>query len=494
MKYNFEGKNYTTLASCYQDNQDRIAVGIATVRNRLQSGWSLEQALLQPKQKTLTTKLGEHTVEGEVFENLPSIAKEYGIPLNTIYKRYSRGCRGNDLIPLKKRKTYSEPKEEIKYSFIANGTGYKSAADACKNLGVKYVTYRKRIEKGFTIEQALNIHPVEDGRVTRGNKFNVDGTPRTIEELSEHFKISEMTIRDRLQRGATIRQAIGLDEIPKGTLLKQRDILKKKRNPIQLEVYGETFTSYKALADKYGLPQYVVRQRIVDYGYTPEAAVKPDGKSKPIKVEGIEYPSKAALAQAYGLTPAVLMGRLADGSTVEQALRLEVKENSRTVTYEGEIFRSLKELADKKGISAGALRSRLNSGLSLKEAIDAGDKIRNSGRYNLTILERDNELANKPGSLYFVRIIIENKILFKVGITTQTVKDRLKQESYEFETLKVIEGLLIDCFKLEQELINLMFDKRAIEVTSDMLDGYSEIFNLNENDVQAIIEILGGYC
>jgi len=492
MKYNFEGKSYATLASCYQDNQNRIVVGIATVRNRLQKGWALEQALLQPKQKTLTTKLGEHTVEGNVFENLPSIAKEYGLSLNTIYKRYSRGCRGDDLVPLKKRKKYSEPQEEIKYSFAADGVGYKSAADACKKLGVKYVTYRKRIEKGFTVEQALNIHPVEDGRVVRGSKFDVDGTPKTIEELSGCFQISENTIRDRLQRGATIRQAIGVDEIPKGTLQKQRDVLKKKRSPIQLEVYGEIFTSYKALADKYGLPQYVVRQRIVDYGYTPEAAVKIDGKSKPIKVEGIEYPSKAALAEAYGLTPAVLMRRLADGSTVEQALGLEVKEGSRTVTYEGEIFRSLKSLAEKKGISAGALRARLNSGLSLKEAIDAGYRIRNSGRYNLTILGRDNELANKPGLLYFVRIIIGGKILFKVGITTQAVKDRLKQESYEFEVLKVVEGLLIDCFKLEQDLIDLMFDKRAVDVTSDMLDGYSEIFNLDENDVQAIIEILGG--
>lgn len=491
MKYNFQGKNYTTLASCYEDNRDRITVGIATVRNRLKNGWLLEQALLQPKEKTLTTKLGEHTVEGKVYENLPSIAEEYGISLNTIYKRYSRGCRGDDLVPLKKRKTYLEPKEEIKYPFIADGIGYKSAADACRKLGVKYVTYRKKIAKGFTIEQALNINAVVDGREARGNKFNVDGTPRTIKELSDFFQISEMTIRDRLQRGATIRQAVGLAKIPKDALLKQRDVLKKKRNPIQLEVDGEIFNSYKALADKYGLPQYTVRQRIVDYGYTPEDAVKLDGKSKPINVEGIEYPSKAALAEAYGLTPAVLLGRLAGGTTVEQALGLEVKETSRTVTHEGESFSSLKDLAEKKGISVGALRSRLNSGLSLKEAIDAGDKIRNSGRYNLTILERDNELANKPGWLYFVKIIIKDKVRFKVGITTQTVNDRLKQEAYEFETIRVVEGPLIDCFKLEQELINLLADKRDIDVTSDMLDGYSEIFNLDESDVQVILEVLG---
>lgn len=102
MKYVFRGKSYTTLTSCYRDNTDQVTVGIGTVRTRLKNGWSLNKALLHPKEKTIKTKLGSHTVEGKVYENLPSIAEEYGMTLNTIYKRYSRGCRGDDLVPLKK--------------------------------------------------------------------------------------------------------------------------------------------------------------------------------------------------------------------------------------------------------------------------------------------------------------------------------------------------------------------------------------------------------
>ena len=299
-----------------------------------------------------------------------------------------------------------------------------------------------------------------------------------------------MTIRDRLKRGATIRQAIGLDEIPKGTLKKQREIKKQKRKPIRLTVEGKIYTSYQALADAYDLPQYTVRQRIVDYGYTPEHAVKLDGKSKPVTVAGVNYPSKAAVAEAYGLTPAVLLARLAGDVTIEQALGIEIKENSRTITFAGEIYKSLSDLADKKGISAGALRTRIQSGLSLEEAINAGDRIRNSGRYNLTILKRDSELSAKPALLYFVRIFINNKERFKIGITTQTVDKRLKQEAYEFQTIKVIKGTLLDCVVLEQEVIELLDDKRDPEITTDMLDGYSEIFILNESDIEEIIEIL----
>ncbi|WP_229774605.1 hypothetical protein [Vibrio parahaemolyticus] len=77
-----------------------------------------------------------------------------------------------------------------------------------------------------------------------------------------------------------------------------------------------------------------------------------------------------------------------------------------------------------------------------------------------------------------------------MGITTQTVDKRLKQEAYEFQTIKVVDGTLLDCFLLEQEIIDLLFDKRDLEVTSDMLDGYSEIFILNESDIEIVNEIL----
>jgi hypothetical protein len=490
MKYVFQGKGYSTLSSCYDDNIDKITVGIATVRTRLKKGGDLEKALLHPKEKTITTKLGAHSVEGKVYENLPSIADEYGMTLNTIYKRYSRGCRGDDLVPLKKRKSYVEPAKETNYQFYAGGVGYKSAADACRKLNVKYVTYRKNLDKGYSAEQALGIEPVKDGRVARGLKFDVDGKKYTIKELTKLHNTPEVTIRDRLKRGATIKQAIGLDKIPKGALKNRREFETKKRGPIHLIVEGEVYTSYQALADAYGLPQYTVRQRIVDFGYTPEDAVKLEGKSKPLTVEGVDYPSKAAVAEAYGLTAAVLLGRLAGDVSIEQALGIEIKENSRTVDFEGEIFRSLNELADRKGISIGALRSRIQSGLSLEEAISAGDRIRNSGRYNLTILQRDSELAAKPAWLYFVRILINNKERFKIGITTQTVDKRLKQEAYEFQEIKVIDGTLLDCFVLEQEVIELLYDKRDPEITSDMLDGYSEIFILNESDIESITEIL----
>lgn len=67
MKYVFRGKSYTTLTSCYRDNTDQVTVGIGTVRTRLKNGWSLNKALLHPKQKTIKTKIA---TEFNVFDLL----------------------------------------------------------------------------------------------------------------------------------------------------------------------------------------------------------------------------------------------------------------------------------------------------------------------------------------------------------------------------------------------------------------------------------------
>lgn len=489
MKHILNGKSYTSLSSCYNDNSEKITVGIATVRSRLKSGWSLEDALFKPKEKTLETKLGDHTVEGKVYKNLPSISKEYGITLNTIYKRYSRGCRGDDLIPLKKRKNYIEVIEDKKYGFYAGNIGYVTAADACKKLGVKYVTYQSRRRRGLSIEQALEIEAVVDGRVAKGALHLVNGDSKTIDELSQIYNVPLSTIRDRLKRGASIRQALNLDEIPIGSLERQRDVKTKKRELIRLEVDGKIFKSYKSLADAYDLPDYTVRQRIVDYGYSAEDAVKIDGKNKAVVIDGVSYESNTAAAEAFGITAEILYARLDKGFTLREALQLDTRENSWTITYQDKIYKSLPQLAKAVGIPASTLRRRIIQGMSLEEAINAGERTINAGRYNLTILERDNELAEKPAYLYFVAIVINDKKRFKIGITTQTVDMRLGQQ-YEFETIKTIKGTLKNCFLLEQDIISLLSGKKDPEITSDMLDGYSEIFILDSNDILYVNEIL----
>jgi predicted DNA-binding protein YlxM (UPF0122 family)/DNA-binding Lrp family transcriptional regulator len=490
MKYSFKGKSYTTLSSCYEENKLLITVGIATIRYRLREGWTLDDALLTPKQKTLETKLGSHIVEGIEYPNLPSIAEKYGISSNTIYKRYSRGCRNDDLIPKEKRFDYIAPIREEKFNFFAGGVGYRNAADACRKLGVKLVTYRKRLENGCSTEEALGISDMIDGRSKRGEKYELFGEDYSIEELSENYKVPSTTIRDRLKRGATISQAVGLEPINQGSLLLKRQTSKTKRQPINLTVNGKTYNSYKALADDYGLKDYVVRQRITVYGYTAEEAVTINGKGKAVSVRGKNYKSLAEAATAHAITLEILLSRLGQGRTIEEALGLVSYMTSSSIEYNGKFYKSLSDVAIDVGISAGALRSRTKKGMSVADAIALGERVINTGRYNATILSRDPDLASKPALVYFVEIEIDGERRHKIGITTQKIEDRLAPEGYDYSVIKFGEGMLIECFNLEQELLELVADKRDRTVTSTMLDGYSEIIRLSPKDIEVVCNLI----
>ena len=492
MKYKLNEKGYTTLSSCYKDNKHKITVGIATIRNRLKKGWSLEKALFTPKEKTIDTKLGAHMIEGVKYPNLPSISRAYGVSENTIYKRYSRGCRGDNLIPPKKLNSYKKPEVPQIFKFYVGSKGFKSQTAACKHYGVKVVTFRNRIRNGWTVDQAMELEPKVDSRTTKSTKYKVDSKNLSISQLSKKHLTPVSTIRDRLSRGASIEQAIGLEPIAKNSLKTQREVKKKQNTstPINLTVFGKSYTSYKSLADEYGINATTLNQRIVKYGHSPEYAVTMKGKNNTVNVGGKTYKSKAAFARACGLSSAVLLSRIMNGWSLEQIAGIEERVTRSSIFYNDKHYNSLKLLADEIGIPETVLRSRLHYGKTIEEAVDAGQRIKNSGRYNTTILSRDVGLANALGCLYFVTININGNYRHKIGITKDSVNKRLKGEGYEFKVIKKVKGTLLECYELEQELLALLYDKRDETITSDMLDGYSEIFNLNDDDINIVIDLL----
>ena len=56
-----------------------------------------------------------------------------------------------------------------------------------------------------------------------------------------------------------------------------------------------------------------------------------------------------------------------------------------------------------------------------------------------------------------------------------------------------MEGTLVRCFSLEQELLNMLGDKRDKSITSAHLDGYSEVLDLSAEDVCQVLDLLESY-
>ena len=326
------------------------------------------------------SRLGSHIVQGVVYPNLPSIAEEYGMSLNTVYKRYSRGCRGDELVPEKKQKNYLPPKKEINYKFYVNGVGYKSYQDACRRNDVNYITFRKRyFEYGWSLERALAV----PSGLTNGNQG--------------------------------------------------------------------TFTS------------------------------------RSITVENKQYNSIAAAARNYGLTPETVIASLNNGATINQAFKMEMRPTENSFEFEGKNYRDKQHLCRELKFPYTLLCNRLRKGLTIRESIDLGpNNLGNEGRYNQQIFERNPNVANSDGKLYFASVLINNNNRYKIGITTKTIRERLSKEFLSYRLIKYVKKSLYKCYLLEKQLLNKFSVYRDREINPGQLDGYKEVFNFPEEVVEKI--------
>ncbi|HEY8563130.1 MAG TPA: hypothetical protein VIL74_22325 [Pyrinomonadaceae bacterium] len=210
MKLIFRGKEYQSFSECYKDNLDIAKVSIPTFIKRIREGKSIDEALTAPKGRTLVSHLGSHTVDGVEYENLPSIARAYGLKESLVYRRYHRGLRGNDLIPAKLRKNYvprTTPKKESPWKIEVNGVTYRSLRQACRVLGVDIGTYTNRRAKGYSIEQSLGLVPIVRPPRRSGKIYEIDGEKYTLTEIGKEFSINLMTFLRRLDRGMSAKEA-----------------------------------------------------------------------------------------------------------------------------------------------------------------------------------------------------------------------------------------------------------------------------------------------
>ncbi len=211
VKLIFRGKEYQSFSECYNDNRDIARISIPTFVKRVREGKSIEEALSSPKGRTLISHLGSHIVDGVEYENLPSIARAYGLKESLIYRRYHRGLRGTELLPPKLRKDYvpppPKPKKESPWKIEIQGVVYRSLREACRKLGIDVSTFTNRRAKNYTIEQSLGLAPIVRQPRKHGKIYEIDGEKYTLTEVGKKFNINLMTFLRRLDKGITPKEA-----------------------------------------------------------------------------------------------------------------------------------------------------------------------------------------------------------------------------------------------------------------------------------------------
>ncbi len=396
----------------------------------------------------------EHIVEGKKYPGLDAIAEAYQeneVTLNAIYKRHQRGKRGDDLIPKKKRKGYIEPIKESKPGFTIGEIKYKSEADACRQLDIKYATYMKRKRYGWSREEALGLK-------TR-------------------------------KRAVTCPQTVGLAvEAEENGLANQSDyktkIAKKRNKHKNLVAFEKTYDNERQLADAFGKEYSLIWDRINRYGYSPEEAVTKEKRGIKITLNGKGFPSLTAAAEYYGVYVETTRGRLRRGATIEQALGLEVYRTSKSVEYNGVVYPSIKAIAVEFGCKPSHLYKLLSrKDLTLEKVIEKLHKNHPKGRRNKKFFQKRPETGNSPACLYFAKVAFEDikpfdgKQFYKIGITSdlwERVRTLSCVENIEF----TYENTYFQVEKLEAKVKERYQHKATKKLSARHLDGFTEVFEL----------------
>ncbi len=119
---------------------------------RLKSGWSLEKALTTPKADTSAAASKE--------------AAKHGISASTYRNRVARGWDAVEAAVA--TPTYNSHAGNPVATKDHTGREFSSVGEMCAFYGVSPETYKKRRQRGFTLEEALTIKPVRGQQRQKG--------------------------------------------------------------------------------------------------------------------------------------------------------------------------------------------------------------------------------------------------------------------------------------------------------------------------------------
>lgn len=155
-------QTYSTL----QEVADAYALPLTTVLARMDQGFSLEETVTQPRWSF--TRI---TVNGIEYPSIASASRAFGLDPKLVRSRLSAGWSEEEALGLKLRAKVIKNHNNKGKAVCVQGVKYSSIKEAATAHGFKARFISNRVNKGLTIEQALEIEPFPEWFVPgRGQK------------------------------------------------------------------------------------------------------------------------------------------------------------------------------------------------------------------------------------------------------------------------------------------------------------------------------------
>ena len=139
----------------------------------------------------------------------------------------------------------------------------------------------------------------------------------SITDAAEKFSVSRQVIGERINKGWSPEQAVGLCPPP------QRQ---QAYNSEEILVDGVRFESISSAAKAYGFTTQQIHKRLKKLGWSVDEAfgikerkAQPSNSSKSVTINGITYQSMKMACQTYDVAHSTIRRRMATGMTLEEA-------------------------------------------------------------------------------------------------------------------------------------------------------------------------------
>lgn len=338
--YKTDGNHEATkaLKTLCQDHDLTLPQYRARLKN---PNWSNEDALTQPKSARPHQKITDHL--GNVFPTLTAMCQHYNIRLDTYRIRLKKDFSKEEAL------TYKPYQSTVITDH--KGKSFASKTEMAEHYGLDLSTLTRRLSSGMTLEEALTkpLHKIITDPF--GNTFV------TIKKMAEHYGVSSSSISfyqndpeklTRLLEGKPVRTSV---KDHKGTI----------------------FNGLNEMLTHYGIPYGVYRQRRKKLNWTLEKALTTPIRKKQNTFtdhKGNTYASLKNMAKAYAIDLGLLTTRLQHHWPIEKALTTPARKITKTATdHKGNTYASIKEMVDAYNISYVIYKQRLNHGWSKEKAL-----------------------------------------------------------------------------------------------------------------------------
>lgn len=355
-------------------------IKVGTFRERIRNGWTVEEALTVDIGKSKVNDVFDHL--GNAYSTIKDMCDFYGVKLSTYRSRLKNGytleeaLTGKKKAPSSKTTTKSKPtvptttarpapvkrKKKSKYAVEDHlGNSYSSTLEMCQAYGIRVDTYKYRIKKGMSLEEALTKTP---SMVTTniqckdhlGNAYN------SQVEMARAYGLTKEQFIARKRSGWDVERIL---TTPIGTS-------KGKKFMYQ----GVEYESRKDFCAKNNL-NYDVFIHKTNSGLSVEEAILAMSRVRkhiePIDHKGTIYDTLQGMCFAYGITVPAFKYRYSRGWSIKDILTTPQKSPTtrpQNITdHQGRTYSSITEMCSAYGVKVATYNYRIANGWSIEDAL-----------------------------------------------------------------------------------------------------------------------------